>query len=97
MKENSTGKKLKSLRENAEYSPEKLARFLNCTPEQVILWENGEQEPNFNQLAMMCKLYSVTPDEMFSHINVNHLVDNSIKDEFLHEASINRILRSHYL
>ena len=41
MKENRTGKKFKSLREDAKYSQEKLARLLNCKPEQVVQWENG--------------------------------------------------------
>lgn len=98
MKKNITGNKLKSLREEAEYSPEKLAHFLNCNPKQITQWENGEQEPNLDQWMVMCKLYSVTPDEMFSHINADSLVDTSVKEEFMHEAAVNRILkRSHYL
>lgn len=93
MEENATGDKLKFLRENAQYSHEKLAQFLNCKPEHVVQWENGELEPNLNQWMMMCKLYSVTPDEMFSHINADRLVDTSVKEEFLHESAVNHLLR----
>ena len=69
MKENRTGKKFKSLREDAKYSQEKLARLLNCKPEQVVQWENGEEEPSLDQCMLMCRLYGMTADEMFSHIN----------------------------
>ena len=93
MKENRTGKKFKSLREDAKYSQEKLARLLNCQPEQVVQWENGEEEPSLDQCMLMCRLYGMTADEMFSHINSDYLIDNSIKDEFLYESSVNRILK----
>ena len=93
MKENTTGKKLKALREDAGYSEEKLAKLLNCGPELIEKWESGEQEPDMNRWLIMCSLYSVSPDEMFSHINVENLVDSEVKEDFLHEASVNRMLR----
>ncbi|MGN1482032.1 helix-turn-helix transcriptional regulator [Porcipelethomonas sp.] len=98
MNENTTGNKLKALREYAEYTPERLAQFLKCSPQQVIQWENGELEPTLNQWMMLCKLYGITPDEMFSHINADNLVDKDVRDEFMHEASVNHILkRNQYL
>lgn len=93
MQKNTTGSKLKALREYAGYSPEKLAMFLDCEPEQVTAWENGEEEPAINQWMMMCRLYSVTPDEMFSHINAEELVNESVRDEFCHESAVNRLLQ----
>lgn len=93
MQKNTTGSKLKALREYADYSPEKLARFLDCTPEQVAAWEQDEEEPTINQWMMMCRLYSVTPDEMFSHINPEELVDEEIRDEFCHESALNRLVQ----
>ena len=44
MQKNTTGSKLKALREYADYSPEKLARFLDCTPEQVAAWAKSAEE-----------------------------------------------------
>lgn len=93
MKENATGRKLNALREEAGYSEEKLAKLLNCSPELIEKWESGEQEPDMNSWLIMCSLYSVSPDEMFSHINAENLVDSEVKEDFLHEASVNRMLR----
>lgn len=93
MKQNTNGNKLKFLREKAGYSYEKIARFLNCTPEQVMQWENEESEPNLNQWMMLCKLYSITPDEMFSHINTVPLIDANVKEEFLYESAMNHLLK----
>lgn len=93
MKDDITGKKLKALREGADYSAEKIARFLDCEPEQVVQWENGESEPNLTQWMLMCTLYCITPDEMFSHINAEDFLDSDIQEEFHHEAAKNKLLR----
>ena len=93
MKENATGKKLKVLREYAGYTPEKLGKFINADPEQILRWESGESEPSLGQWVMLCKLYCVSPNEMFSHINADELVSEQMLDEFHGEASMNRLLR----
>ena len=93
MTENATGKKLKVLREYAGYSTEKLGKFINASGEEISRWERGESQPSLEQWVMLCRLYCVSPNEMFSHLNADELVSEHVLDEFHSEASINRLLR----
>ena len=93
MTENATGKKLKVLREYAGYSPEKLGKFINASAEEISRRERGESQPSLEQWVMLCRLYCVSPNEMFSHLNADELVSEHVLDEFHSEASINRLLR----
>lgn len=92
MKENVIGNTLKKLREKAGYSIEKLSEMIGCAINLIIQWENGENEPEIRQWLVLSKLYNMPIEEMLSEVSVDSLIDNEIKEEFYHEAWMNRYL-----
>ncbi|WP_101913134.1 helix-turn-helix transcriptional regulator [Megasphaera vaginalis (ex Bordigoni et al. 2020)] len=55
---------LKAARYNAGFSQDDVAKKMRKSKSTVNNWENGKTEIDYNNLAALCKLYSVTIDDI---------------------------------
>ena len=66
-KNNSIAQTLKSLREEAGYSIERLAQFFDGNITMISEWENGTREPSIYDCCVLSGLYNISLDSMRFH------------------------------
>ena len=59
-------KKLKQLRQQADWSQEQLADRLNVTRQAVAKWERGAGFPDIDNMQALAKLFNTSVDELLS-------------------------------
>ena len=59
------GENLKQARKDAGFTQKQVAEKLLMTQQQYSRFENGVFELNYSQIITLCKLYDITPDELF--------------------------------
>lgn len=87
---------LKKIRENTGYSPETLAKLINVDKIQIEQWEAGKTEPILSQVLLLSRLYGVPVDDIFCDCKVVELLPEDKKEEFNHNALLNRISNRRY-
>ncbi len=60
------GDKLLELRKNKGLSQEEVAEKLNVTRQTVSKWETNQSNPDFDKIAAICELYSISADELLT-------------------------------
>lgn len=59
------GEKLYNLRRKKNLSQEELAEKLNVTRQTISKWETNQSMPDFDKIDPLCKLYGITPNDLF--------------------------------
>lgn len=59
------GQNLKQARNDKHLTQREVAALSNMTQQQYSRFENGVFELNYDQILFFCKLYDVTPSELF--------------------------------
>ena len=54
--------RLKEVMSEKKFSQQNLADILHTTQATISRWINGIQEPDYNMLFMLCKLFEVSAD-----------------------------------
>ena len=57
-----TAEKLKSLREDRDYTQKEIADVLGTTQQQIYKYEAGKQEMTVHRLRKICLFYGVSAD-----------------------------------
>ena len=60
------GQNLKEARKFKGLTQKEVAMKLNMTQQQYSRFENGVFELNYYQIIVLCKLYEITPNELFN-------------------------------
>ena len=60
------GQNLKEARKFKGLTQKEVAMKLNMTQQQYSRFENGVFELNYYQIIILCKLYEITPNELFN-------------------------------
>ena len=60
------GQNLKEARKFKGLTQKEVATKLNMTQQQYSRFENGVFELNYYQIIVLCKLYEITPNELFN-------------------------------
>ena len=60
------GNTLKQARKDKGYTQKDVANILHMTQQQYSRFENGVFELNYDQIYFLCKLYDITPNELFN-------------------------------
>jgi len=60
------GNNLKEARKFKGLTQKEVAAKLNMTQQQYSRFENGVFELNYEQILSLCKLYEITPNELFN-------------------------------
>ncbi len=60
------GANLKQARKDVQLTQKQVAEKFNMTQQQYSRFENGVFELNYTQILELCKLYNITPNELFS-------------------------------
>lgn len=60
------GANLKQARKDTGFTQKQVAEKFNMTQQQYSRFENGVFELNYTQILDLCKLYNITPNELFS-------------------------------
>ncbi len=60
------GKNIKQARKDKGYTQKEVAAILHMTQQQYSRFENGVFELNYDQILSLCKLYEITPNDIFS-------------------------------
>lgn len=68
--------KLKEYRINFKMSQEQVSSVLGVTQQQYSRLENGTSVLNVNQILILCKLYSITPNDL---LNAKYYFDEATK------------------
>lgn len=56
--------KMRELREDHDYTQQKVAKFLNITTQQYSLYETGKRKLPIDLLIKLCEFYQVSADYM---------------------------------
>ncbi|MBR6773417.1 MAG: helix-turn-helix transcriptional regulator [Clostridia bacterium] len=59
------GNNLKLARKSKGFTQKDVAQMLLMTQQQYSRFENGVFELNYNQILKLCKIYDVTPNDIF--------------------------------
>ncbi|MBQ2714379.1 MAG: helix-turn-helix transcriptional regulator [Clostridia bacterium] len=59
------GKNLKEARRFRGLTQKEVAHLMNMTQQQYSRFENGVFELNYGQIVELCKLYDITPNDIF--------------------------------
>lgn len=59
------GNNLKQARKDNKLTQRQVASILNMTQQQYSRFENGVFELNYGQILFLCKLYDITPNDLF--------------------------------
>lgn len=62
---------MKAARVNAGIRQADAAKSLGVNAGTLSSWENGKTCPDLRQLAEMCKLYGITPNDIFLAVKSN--------------------------
>lgn len=76
--------KLKELREAHGYSQSDLADEINISRQAISNWETGKTFPDINNLAILCRLYNTSLDQLFD-------ISTSGTTESKHETKVDDI------
>ena len=68
--------KLKEYRLKFKMSQEQVSSVLGVTQQQYSRLENGSSVLNVNQILILCKLYSITPNDL---LNAKHYYNEATK------------------
>lgn len=81
--------RLKKLRTEANYSQKKIGEFLKVTQTTINAWEKGRQQPSFEKIYLLAKLYNVNTDYLYGIDNDTQTYLKKIKqrDFLLSETS----------
>lgn len=60
------GKNLKQARKDCGFTQKEVAKKMMMTQQQYSRFENGVFELNYTQILFLCKLYDITPDDLFT-------------------------------
>lgn len=60
------GANIKQARKDKGYTQKEVASFLRMTQQQYSRFENGVFELNYEQILTLCKIYDITPNDVFS-------------------------------
>lgn len=60
------GKNLKEARKFKNLTQKEVAVKLGMTQQQYSRFENGKFELNYAQILLLCELYEITPNELFT-------------------------------
>lgn len=60
------GERLKESRKAAGYTQAQIAEKMNMTQQQYSRFENGVFELNYEQIILLCKIYDISADFLFS-------------------------------
>lgn len=87
---------LMKIREHTGYAPETLAKLLNVDEKVIEQWESGKTEPTLSQVLLLSRLYGVSVDDIFCDCKVVEQLPDDKKEEFNHNAWLNRISNRRY-
>lgn len=59
------GKNLKQARKDVKMTQKEVAARLKMTQQQYSRFENGVFELNYSQIIELCKIYEITPNDIF--------------------------------
>jgi len=59
------GENIKQARKDKGYTQKEIGAILHMTQQQYSRFENGIFELNYEQILKICKLYEITPNELF--------------------------------
>ncbi len=74
---NSLGERLFKLRRDKKLSQEEVAEKLNVTRQTISKWETDQSIPDFDKVVPLCKLYDITPNELFIELKENKTSKNN--------------------
>ncbi len=60
------GKNLKEARKDKGYTQRQVAERFGMTQQQYSRFENGVFQLNYEQIIALCKLYDISPNELFN-------------------------------
>ena len=64
--------KLKEIRKSKNLTQTEVACKLQLSPtnqDRISKWEHGEAKPSLDNLFKLCKVYNVSPQELYPQIN----------------------------
>jgi len=94
--QNTVALNLMKIREYTGYSVETLANLLGVDEKMIEQWENGKAEPTLTQVLLLSRLYGVPVDDIFCDYKVVETLPEDKKEEFNHNAWMNRISNRSY-
>lgn len=59
------GENIKQARKEKGYTQKEIANILRMTQQQYSRFENGIFELNYEQILTLCKIYDITPNDVF--------------------------------
>lgn len=77
------GEKLFELRKSKSLTQDDVAEKLNVTRQTVSKWETNQSMPDFDKIAPLCELYSITPNEL--------LIGEGNKQETVNDEKCNKV------
>ena len=80
-KVNNLGERLFKLRKNKNLSQEEVAEKLKVTRQTISKWETNQSVPDFDKVVPLCKLYGITPDELFIELKEKEFSQNNDLEE----------------
>lgn len=96
MKNKIIGRRLKELREEAKYSMQEVANYFDGDIKMIGRWEEGEGQPNAEQLLVLSSLYGISIDEILAGIKPVELVTKEFQEEYRREVKLNRAGKAGY-
>ena len=75
------GKKILSIRQNANLTQEELALRMGVTPQAISKWERGQGLPDISILSDLCRLLNVSADVLLGLDYKNFTEDNDAKTQ----------------
>lgn len=73
--------KLKTIREEAGLSQQKLAEFLGLSQQSIHSYENGVYEPDISTLKMLADFFDTSVDYLIGHTEIRRKIENLDKFE----------------
>lgn len=59
------GENMKQARKDKGFTQKQIGEILHMTQQQYSRFENGVFELNYDQILKICKLYDITPNDLF--------------------------------
>lgn len=94
--QNTIALNLVKIREYIGYSQETLAKLLNVDEKMIEQWELGKSEPTLSQALLLSRLYGIPLEDIFCDCKVSEVLPDDAKEEFNHNAWLNRISNRRY-
>ncbi len=77
---NNLSERLFKLRKDKKLSQEEVADRLNVTRQTISKWETDQSMPDFDKIVPLCKLYGITPNELFIELKEKNTSKESAID-----------------